>query len=141
VKASSPGTYYAWLKDFMKAGKERLTRDTVRDAAPTEVQELKCENARLKTLVAELSLEVYVLKNGHTTSGVKRRYERVGAREKEEILSLMADSGLPCVTALAKLGLPRSSYYCWLKGQSEGRLEDKRGRSRVPWNKISRPSQ
>ena len=23
-----PGTYYAWLKEFMEAGKERLTRDT-----------------------------------------------------------------------------------------------------------------
>ena len=57
-----PSTYYAWLKDFMEAGKERLTRDTVRDATRTEVQELKRENARLKTLVAELSLEVYVLK-------------------------------------------------------------------------------
>ena len=57
-----PSTYYAWLKDFMEAGKERLTRDTVRDAARAEVQELKRENARLKTLVAELSLEVYVLK-------------------------------------------------------------------------------
>jgi len=57
-----PSTYYAWLKDFMEAGKERLTRDTVRDATRAEVQELKRENARLKTLVAELSLEVHVLK-------------------------------------------------------------------------------
>lgn len=57
-----PSTYYAWLKDFMEAGKDRLTRDTVRDATRAEVQELKRENARLKTLVAELSLEVHVLK-------------------------------------------------------------------------------
>jgi len=57
-----PSTYYAWLKDFMEAGKERLTRDTVRDASRAEVQDLKRENARLKTLVAELSLEVHVLK-------------------------------------------------------------------------------
>ena len=57
-----PSTYYAWLKDFMEAGKERLTRDTVRDATRAEVQDLKRENARLKTLVAELSLEVHVLK-------------------------------------------------------------------------------
>jgi len=61
----------------------------------------------------------------------------VSAREKEEILSLVADSGLPRVRVLAKLGLPRSTYYRWLKRQSEGRLEDKRGGSRVPWNKIS----
>ena len=46
----------------MEAGKERLTRDTVRDATRTEVQGLKRENARLKQLVAELSLQVHVLK-------------------------------------------------------------------------------
>ena len=57
-----PSTYYAWLKDFMEAGKERLTRDITRDATRTEIQEIKRENARLKTLVAELSLQVYVLK-------------------------------------------------------------------------------
>jgi transposase len=27
-----PGTFYAWTKEFMEAGKERLTRDTIRDA-------------------------------------------------------------------------------------------------------------
>jgi transposase len=57
-----PSTYYAWLKDFMEAGKERLTRDIARDATRIEIQEMKRENARLKTLVAELSLQVHVLK-------------------------------------------------------------------------------
>jgi transposase len=57
-----PATYYAWLKDFMEAGKERLTRDITRDATKHEIQELKRDNARLKTLVAELSLQVHVLK-------------------------------------------------------------------------------
>jgi transposase len=28
-----PGVFYAWIKEFMEAGKERLTRDTVRDAS------------------------------------------------------------------------------------------------------------
>ena len=57
-----PSTYYAWLKDFMEAGKDRLARDNVRDATRAEVQELKRDNARLKQLVAELSLQVHVLK-------------------------------------------------------------------------------
>jgi transposase len=57
-----PSTYYAWLKDFMEAGKERLTRDITRDATKLEIHEMKRENARLKTLVAELSLQVHVLK-------------------------------------------------------------------------------
>jgi transposase len=57
-----PSTYYAWLKDFMEAGKERLTRDITRDATKTEIEGIKRENARLKQLVAELSLQVHVLK-------------------------------------------------------------------------------
>jgi transposase len=57
-----PTTYYAWLKDFMEAGKEGLQRDTVRDVTSAEIQELRRDNARLKQLVAELSLQVHVLK-------------------------------------------------------------------------------
>ena len=57
-----PGAYYAWTKDFMEAGKERLTRDILRDATRQEIDELKRENAELKQLVADLSLDVYRLK-------------------------------------------------------------------------------
>ncbi len=57
-----PGAFYAWTKDFMEAGKERLTRDTVRDATRQEINELKRESVDLKQLVAELSLDVYRLK-------------------------------------------------------------------------------
>ncbi len=46
----------------MEAGKERLTWDNIRDASRSEVQDLKRENARLRQLVAELSLQVHVLK-------------------------------------------------------------------------------
>ena len=48
---------YSWTKGFMEAGKERLARDTVRDATQQEVQALRRENVELKQLVAELSLE------------------------------------------------------------------------------------
>ena len=57
-----PGAYYAWTKDFMEAGKERLTRDAARDATRQEIEQIKRENAELKHLVADLSLEVYRLK-------------------------------------------------------------------------------
>ena len=57
-----PSTYYAWLKDFMEAGKDRLTRNTTRDATRGEVESIRRENSQLKQLVAELSLQVYVLK-------------------------------------------------------------------------------
>ena len=57
-----PGAFYAWTKDFMEAGKERLTRDGVRDATRQEIDELKRENNELKKIVADLSLDVYRLK-------------------------------------------------------------------------------
>ena len=57
-----PHSYYAWTKEFMEAGKERLTRDSVRDATRQEIQAHKRENSELKQLVAELSLEAYRLK-------------------------------------------------------------------------------
>lgn len=58
----NPNVYYAWLKDFMEAGKLRLQADTTRDATQIEVTQLKLQNERLKQLVAELSLDVLVLK-------------------------------------------------------------------------------
>ena len=54
--------YYKWSKDFMEAGKRRLSGDTLREANTSEVHELKGENSALKELVAELSLEVRFLK-------------------------------------------------------------------------------
>ena len=57
-----PGAYYAWTKDFLEAGKERLTRDTVRDATRGEIDDLKRDNSELKHLVADLSLDVYRFK-------------------------------------------------------------------------------
>tara|TARA_Y100000294_G_scaffold91977_1_gene85773 strand:- start:1053 stop:1460 length:408 start_codon:yes stop_codon:yes gene_type:complete len=57
-----PHSYYSWTKEFMEAGKERLTRDSVRDATRQEIQALKRENDELKQLVGELSLEAHRLK-------------------------------------------------------------------------------
>ena len=57
-----PHSYDAWTKEFMEAGKERLSRDTVRDATRQEIVELRRENGELKQLVGELSLQVSRLK-------------------------------------------------------------------------------
>ena len=57
-----PGVFYSWTKEFMEAGKERLTRDTVRDTTRQEIEHLKRENHDLKQLVADLSLEVHRFK-------------------------------------------------------------------------------
>ncbi len=58
--------YYKWSKDFLEAGKRRLSGDTKREATTSEVHSLKDENMDLKQLVAELSLEVRMLKKNLT---------------------------------------------------------------------------
>jgi putative transposase len=60
----------------------------------------------------------------------------VSIADKSEILALVADSGLPRRKALAQLGFPKSTYYHWLRKQAEGRLQDKKGGSAIPWNKL-----
>ena len=51
-----PGVFYAWTKEFMEfmeAGKERLTRDTVRDATRQEIEHLKRKNHDGRTTTEE----------------------------------------------------------------------------------------
>jgi transposase len=60
----------------------------------------------------------------------------VSVIEKSEILSLVAGSGLPRRRALAQLGLAKSTYYRWLKRQTGGKLQDRKGGSPIPWNKL-----
>ena len=54
-----PGVFYAWTKgskgskESMEAGKERLTRDTVRDATRQEIEHLKRENHDGRTTTEE----------------------------------------------------------------------------------------
>ena len=54
--------YYNWNKEFMEAGKKRLSGDTERNASTSEVKNLQEENGQLKDLVAKLSIQVMVLK-------------------------------------------------------------------------------
>ena len=70
----NPANYYSWTKEFMEAGKERLTRNTVRDATRHEIEQIKRENGDLKEIVADLLLETRRLKKtaipplGHGTA-------------------------------------------------------------------------
>ena len=45
-----PSAYYAWTKEFMEAGKERLARDAARDATRLEVEALRRDNAELNVV-------------------------------------------------------------------------------------------
>jgi len=60
----------------------------------------------------------------------------MSAEGKAEIIALVTKSGLPYSRALAQLRFPRSTYYRWLKRLSEDKLEDKKGGSPIPWNRI-----
>ena len=60
----------------------------------------------------------------------------MSAKEKKEILGLVANSQLPRRIALSQLGLPKSTYYRWLNRKIEGRLKDSRGGLGTPWNKL-----
>jgi len=62
--------YYRWSKDFLEAGKRRLSGDTVREANTEEVVDLKKENKDLKQAVAELYLRNDWLKKSLTGQGV-----------------------------------------------------------------------
>jgi transposase len=54
--------YYSWSKEFMEAGKARLSGNTKRQASSSDVEDLRQENEQLKQLVAELALKNRVLK-------------------------------------------------------------------------------
>ena len=62
TSAGERGSSQASSMPVMEAGKERLTRDTVRDATRQEIEHLKRENHDLKQLVADLSLDVHRFK-------------------------------------------------------------------------------
>ena len=54
--------YYSWSKEFLEAGKNRLSGDTARQASSPEVKELRSQSSALKEEVAELTLENRLLK-------------------------------------------------------------------------------
>jgi transposase len=58
----NPNVYYRWSKEFMEAGKKRLSGDTVREASSDEVKELRAETAALKETLGEMVMENRLLK-------------------------------------------------------------------------------
>lgn len=60
--AIQEGQFYKWNKEFLEAGKKRLSGDTTREATSDEVIDLRKENARLKEMVADLVLRYDIVK-------------------------------------------------------------------------------
>ena len=64
-----PNVYYRWSKDFLEAGKKRLSGDTAREATSDEVKGLRREATALKEVVADLTLENRLLKKSMIGDG------------------------------------------------------------------------
>jgi transposase len=61
--------YYNWSKEFLEAGKKRLSGDTARQATSGEVTSLKREARDLKEALAETLLENRLLKKSMIADG------------------------------------------------------------------------
>lgn len=61
--------YYRWSKDFLEAGKKRLTGDVAREASSDEVKDLRAEARQLKEALAEITVENRLLKKSVIGSG------------------------------------------------------------------------
>lgn len=58
----SQPTYYKWSKEFVEAGKKRLSGDETREATSDEVNDLRKENTRLKESLADLVIRYDIVK-------------------------------------------------------------------------------
>ena len=82
-----PANFYSWTKEFMEAGKQRLSRDTTRYATVQEIKALKRESVDLQQIVAELSLDLHRVKKHQYRVWTKaapadeRKREGSGSRE------------------------------------------------------------
>ncbi|WP_412071606.1 IS3 family transposase [Roseobacter sp.] len=134
----SQGIYYKWSKDFMEAGKKRLAGDTARAANSDEVKELRREAKDLKEVVAEQTLELRLLKKKHDRRWGRRRM-RYPASEKLEIIRLVEESHLSARRTLAKLGIPRTTFYRWYDRylqRGKAGLQDQSPKPKHVWNRV-----
>ena len=58
----SEATYYKWNKEFIEAGKKRLSGNETGEATSEEVKELRKENAVLKESLADLVIRYDIVK-------------------------------------------------------------------------------
>ena len=58
----SQPTFYKWTKDFVEAGKKRLSGDELREATSDEVKEIRKENTLLKESLADLVIRYDIVK-------------------------------------------------------------------------------
>ena len=69
IEGINQNLYYRWSKDFLEAGKKRLSGDTEREANTSEVKGLRSEASQLKEALAEQVLENRLLKKSMIGDG------------------------------------------------------------------------
>lgn len=67
---------------------------------------------------------------------MKRGHGRVSLGEKTRVLKVVAASSRSKSRVLAELGIPRRTYYNWVRQDRDGRLVKTKNQGRVPWNKL-----
>lgn len=72
VEGINQNLYYRWSKDFLEAGKKRLSGDTEREANTSEVKGLRSEASQLKEALAEQVLENRLLKKSVLADGPEK---------------------------------------------------------------------
>ncbi len=76
-------------------------------------------------------------KNGHPDPPRRHRYQRMSAAEKAEVLTKVTSSPLPKRKTLRELGIPKSTYYRWLRRKEHQGLEDHAGSGKPTWNRLT----
>ena len=61
----------------------------------------------------------------------------MSAPKKAEVVTKVSSSPLPKRKALRELGIPKSTYYRWLRRQDQQGLEDRPGSDQPPWNRLT----
>ena len=102
-----PHSYYAWTKEFMEAGRERLTRDMVRDATQQEVQATQERERRAEAVGGgAVPGGTPSEKNSYTDTPRRRhRYQRMSAVEKAEVAGQGGFLRSPCKTVRSSVSL------------------------------------
>lgn len=121
----------------METGKERLAGDTAHAANTDEAKELRREAKDLKELVAEQTFELRLLKKSMTGDGAPLM--RYPASENLEIIRLVEESHLSARQTLAKLGVPRTTFYRWYDRylqRGEAGFQDQSSKPKHVWNRI-----
>ncbi|MGV0922493.1 IS3 family transposase [Empedobacter tilapiae] len=140
-------TFYKWNKEFIEAGKKRLSGDTTREATSDEVAQLREENRRLKESVADLVIRYDINKKKFGNSGIVykyRKYMRLSGEEKLEIINIVTRSEIGVNKTLRELGIHKSTFYKWYhlyQEKGEAGFFFSPNSSRRQWNSIPEEEQ